>query len=244
MEGTAGSVSHRDAWLVCTPSKLVLLLFVLEIALMLRGFQSGWLALLGILAFVLAILGLVAWFLVATYLKRKFQFSLLSLLGLMLCSALTCSWFSWKLHKAKRHEELVERCERLGVGYTYSPCPSAPFQLRPRENTFLFPPQCLQRLFGFHFFIEMNSVRSRLDVGNEDLRLLADFESIERLSLVGTQVTNAAVPHLKQFTRLRVLDVSGTEITAEGIAELQKALPKCTIIHGEVAHLDSGRIIE
>ena len=62
MEGTAASVSHRDAWLVCTPSKLVLLLFVLEIALMLRGFQSGWLALLGILAFVLAILGLVAWF--------------------------------------------------------------------------------------------------------------------------------------------------------------------------------------
>ena len=60
MEGTAASVSHRDAWLVCTPSKLVLLLFVLEIALMLRGFQSGWLALLGILAFVLAILGLVA----------------------------------------------------------------------------------------------------------------------------------------------------------------------------------------
>ena len=132
-----------------------------------------------------------------------------------------------ELHKAKRHEELVERCERLGVGYTYSPCPSAPFQL-PHGKTRSFPPQCLQRLFGFHFFIEMNSVRSRLDVGNEDLRLLADFESIERLSLVGTQVTNAAVPQLKQFTRLRFLDVSGTEITAEGIAELQKALPNCS----------------
>ena len=72
-------------------------------------------------------------------------------------------------------------------------------------------------------------MRSRLDVGNEDLRLLADFESIERLSLVGTQVTNAAVPHLKQFTRLRFLDVSGTEITDDGIAELQKALPNCRI---------------
>ena len=105
----------------------------------------------------------------------------------MLCSALHVVGFQ-ELHKAKRHEELVERCERLGVGYTYSPCPSAPFELRPREKTFFFPPQCLQRLFGFHFFIEMNSVRSRLDVGAlQDLRLLADFKSIERLSLVGTR---------------------------------------------------------
>ena len=94
MEGTAASVSHRDAWLVCTPSKLVLLLFVLEIALMLTGFQSGWLALLGILAFVLAILGLVAWFLVATYLKRKFQFFSSQLAWLDAMFSIACSWFS------------------------------------------------------------------------------------------------------------------------------------------------------
>jgi hypothetical protein len=45
-------------------------------------------------------------------------------------------------------------------------------------------------------------------------------------------VTDAGLEHLKNLTRLKELDLYDTKVTAAGVAELQKALPKCQIRFG------------
>ena len=39
--------------------------------------------------------------------------------------------------------------------------------------------------------------------------------------------------HLKGLTRLETLTLGGTKITEAGVAELQKALPNCTIYNNK-----------
>ena len=48
------------------------------------------------------------------------------------------------------------------------------------------------------------------------------------LDLENTQVTDAGLVHLKDLTKLTTLILAGTSVTKAGVAELKKALPKCT----------------
>jgi hypothetical protein len=65
------------------------------------------------------------------------------------------------------------------------------------------------------------------DAGLEELTALRD---LARLYLDGTAITDAGLRHLERLGRLTVLDLGRCpNITDEGVARLQKALPKCTI---------------
>jgi hypothetical protein len=44
-----------------------------------------------------------------------------------------------------------------------------------------------------------------------------------------TQVSDAGIKHLAGLNKLDSLDLRGTRATAAGVAELQKALPKCKV---------------
>ena len=50
------------------------------------------------------------------------------------------------------------------------------------------------------------------------------------LCLSETQVTDAGLQHLAGLTELSVLDLSQTQVTEEGAAALQDALPKLRIL--------------
>jgi Leucine-rich repeat (LRR) protein len=55
---------------------------------------------------------------------------------------------------------------------------------------------------------------------------------LERLSLAGCTFSDAGLKHLAGMSNLTQLDLTGTQATADGVAALQKALPKCKIISG------------
>ena len=66
----------------------------------------------------------------------------------------------------------------------------------------------------------------------------ADLEKVTRLSLTRTKITDAGlkeVAKLQQLTYLNLwsspLGLLDTKITKAGVAELQRALPKCRISH-------------
>jgi serine/threonine protein kinase len=73
----------------------------------------------------------------------------------------------------------------------------------------------------------LSLARTRItDVGVDALSAKAQ---LERLSLEGLPVSDDALDFLESLKKLRWLSLRDTDVTAEGVARLQKALPDCTI---------------
>jgi DNA-binding Xre family transcriptional regulator len=67
-------------------------------------------------------------------------------------------------------------------------------------------------------------------LANACLAYLTGCDNLKEIDLAGTQVNDTAMAHLKSKKKLEKIVLWGTKITPGGIADLQKALPKATII--------------
>ena len=56
-----------------------------------------------------------------------------------------------------------------------------------------------------------------------------ELKRLGRFSLAGSKGTDKGLKHLHRLTRWKELDLTGTKVTEDGVAALQKALPKCKI---------------
>ena len=62
------------------------------------------------------------------------------------------------------------------------------------------------------------------------LKELKDLKQLTTLSLFATRpVTDAGLKELKDLKQLSSLNLAETKVTADGVADLQKALPGCKI---------------
>ena len=50
---------------------------------------------------------------------------------------------------------------------------------------------------------------------------------------MGTKITDTGLKEVAKLKQLKRLFLEGTKVTKAGVAELQKALPKCIIIVGD-----------
>jgi Leucine-rich repeat (LRR) protein len=66
-------------------------------------------------------------------------------------------------------------------------------------------------------------------VSDAGLAHLKDCKNLTILVLTSTQVSDAGLKHLHALTQLQKLELAGMKVTAEGVAALRKALPKCEI---------------
>ncbi len=66
-------------------------------------------------------------------------------------------------------------------------------------------------------------------IGDAQAARLATMGTLETLVLANNPVTDAGLAEFKKLTGLTVLNVAGTKCTAAGVADLQRALPKCKI---------------
>ncbi len=80
------------------------------------------------------------------------------------------------------------------------------------------------------------------DAGIDDAMAarLANIHSLEELSLHRSPITDRGLPELKRLKNLTRLVLTGTKVTAAGVADLQKALPNCKI-ESDVVASDSNR---
>ncbi len=77
----------------------------------------------------------------------------------------------------------------------------------------------------------------RLDLGGTEvtdkglvhLRGLTSLETLDLDKVIG--VSNAGLVHLKGLRNLRTLNLDGTTVTAAGVQDLQRVLPRVKIIH-------------
>lgn len=68
------------------------------------------------------------------------------------------------------------------------------------------------------------------EVADDELAVLSHATYAISLNLSGTEVTDGSIEHLITLKDLRNLAITGTRITAEGVAELREALPDCNIV--------------
>ena len=76
--------------------------------------------------------------------------------------------------------------------------------------------------------IAEKAIRAELEKPTGELTK-ADLDKVTSLNLHYTQTTDACLKEAAKLQQLEELNLNNTQITAAGVAELQKALPKCKI---------------
>ncbi len=250
--------SPSNRWFHPTPGRFAIGLLAVEVLLWLsdrfRWLPKGWPALIAVAAVGVVVLGMFVWFGVALVFRQRFQFSLRSLLVLVVAMAVPCSWLAAGMKRAKSQAHMVSEVERLGGRVDDDLVYFSAMQRRrcePRE------PQWIRTILGDEFFRDVWSILLEgPGFNDEQLRNISDMavvESVSYLCLVRTRVTDAGLVGLQQWTALyglliqdtaiteaglenlktlRKLDhviLTRTQVTDEGVAKLQQALPNCKI---------------
>ena len=150
---------------------------------------------------------------------RWYQYSLRSLLILMLVASFGMSWIAVRMKRARQQKEAVKEIEKAGgwVIYDYevdefftplsSPVPPGPIWLRNH--------------LGEHFFASVVEVHFASSPTRDCLVHLKGLTQLRWLDLQGTRVTDASLEHLKELKQLQVLGLDGANVTDAGLRHLK-----------------------
>jgi uncharacterized protein YjbI with pentapeptide repeats len=141
--------------------------------------------------------------------RRWYQFSLRTLLLLVVLVAIGLSFFASWLQEARRQQMAVEKLEALGAEVWYE----------GEEEQVI--ERWARNLFGLEHGVVVGVDLSGRQVTDAGLEHLKGLTSLQDLDLTGTQVTDAGLEHLKALTSLQVLDLSGTQVTDAGLEHLK-----------------------
>src|SRR5258708_7595905 len=126
--------------------------------------------------------------------RRRFQFSLRTLLIFTLVVAVACAWLGRKIEQKRREREAVEAIVKKGGVAWYE-----------MENGIEKPagPDWLRNLLGEDFFSEVQGVDFyHRPVTDSELGFLKTLTTIQTLNLESTRVTDAGLANLEGLIRL------------------------------------------
>jgi hypothetical protein len=173
--------------------------------------HKGWTVLIAVSNVGAAMLLMFLWFLAALIFRRRFQFSLRSLLVLTVAVAIPCSWLAVEMKKAKEQAEAVQAIESEGGGVYYDILGGEPPE-----------PARLRGLLGDNFFRNVFAVQFLgVRVAGAGLRHIGELTHLRVLDLREAQVTDAGLERLERLTRLKWLLLSDNRITDAGLKHLQ-----------------------
>ena len=225
-----------------TPGHCLLALLAVEFLLFLsqwfRWLPKGWPVLIAVAAVGVVMLGMFVWFGVALVFRRRFQFSLRSLLVLVVVVALPCSWMAVEMKKARQQKAAAERINSLGgwIGYYYDP--KDPFAVLANPCPAWLCSSLGETFFGDVTYANVEGIDAELEClqafpqletlcltrGHVTGRRLEDLKhlpSLTRLDLSYCEATNASLERLQVVTRIKDLDLWHTEINDSGLEQFQ-----------------------
>jgi hypothetical protein len=213
----------KPRWYHLTPDRFLLCLLLAVGVLFLSEWfcwfpfneMKGWPVLIAIATVCGAVLFLLLWFAVSLIFRRRFQFSLRSLLVFVLLCAVVSSWFAVRMKQAREQREVLEIIVvRLGGTIVYDHWEMVGPAL-PRAAS-------SRKLLGADFFSDVFLLYlDGTQVTDAGLEHLKGLTALQGLSLDGTQVTDAGLEHLKGLTALQGLYLDGTQVTDAGLEHLK-----------------------
>ncbi len=257
-----------------TPDRCVLLLLLVEALLFLSNWlgwpawHKGYAVLTGVAVVGAAMVLMLVWFVVASLLRWRFQFSVRCLLVLAAVVAMPCSWLAVEM---KRANGQMKEAEGVGSGYLrYDWEVDADGNYREFAEPPQGPPAWVWNLFGRDFFADVVCVNGfempggegkltdahllhagKLDqlrtvsiwsTGITDLGLkqLTGLGKLETLNLVCSNVTDIGLIHLEKLVRLRTLGLAGTQVTDVGLQHIEGLVQLENLDLSQTAVTDGG----
>jgi len=222
-------------WFRVTPDRVVLALLAVEGFLLLSerfgwfafNRQKGWTMLIDMASVAAALLLMLLWFMASLVFRRRFQFSIRSLLLLTLAIAVPCSWFAAARQQARKQREVVDEIKTDGgsVMCEYEIDPSSALVESDAPSWLEWP----LKLFGDDMFANVRLVSLGKAEGIDAwLERLNEFPQLRYLDCSATDVSDAGLQHLKGLAKLDILYLSN-KVSNAGIADIQKALPNTQI---------------
>jgi hypothetical protein len=157
--------------------------------------------------------------------RRRFQFSLRALLGMVLVASLGMSWLAVKLQRARNQRGAVEALREVGCNleYDYEYPWSVGFVSAHREPP---GPQWSRDLLGVDLFSDVAHVDFNVPRGcsaptDDDLQPLRRLTELRSLDLCLTWLTDEGLEHVEGLSKLEVLDLSFTQVTDAGLERLR-----------------------
>jgi hypothetical protein len=214
-------------WFSPTPGWLVLGLLAVEGFLYLSerfhwfafNEHKGWTVLTALASVGIVFVLMLFWLAAALVFRRRFQFSIRSLLALTVAVALPCSWLAVEMKEARKQHDALQAIEKSRgfVVYDYQ------VDSAGREIPAAKPPTpaWLRGPLGDDFFQSVAAFSSCdfTDAGMAHLDGLTQLQTLRILD--GTQVTDAGMEHLDGLTQLQTLSLDYTQITDAGMQHLE-----------------------
>jgi hypothetical protein len=223
-----------------TTGKFVIAVLVLQGVLFLsshyRWFwfnqHKGFTVLIAIVATALLLFALGSWALVSRFTKTKTQFSLASLLGLVLAAAIPCGWLVREIELAKRQQATVAYLEsrnqtairregdrKIFGLFHYNRFDWPPYNEPPPNGT-AKPRPDVGRWLALTFsrdYLEDVSAVTIYRATDEDLKALPPLARLQELYFNYAQVTDAGLASLAAHSELRQLSLVESTITDTGL---------------------------
>jgi hypothetical protein len=205
-------------WFHPTPDRLVIALLAPEGCLLLSQWfgllPKGWPVLIAIATVAVVMLLMLLWFAVALLFGRRFQFSIRSLLVLVVVVAVPCSWMAVERERAKTQKEAVEAIQRSAGLVFYDYQIGAPGVVV--RNSGPPGPAALRSLLGDDFF----AVVIEASLGNGGIEQVGRLPHLRRLN-ISVPIKDADLVHVEGLSELRELDLGGLSITDAGLEHLR-----------------------
>ncbi len=166
--------------------------------------------------------------------RGRFQFSLRTILAVVLVLSLALSWFAVKTQRIKRQKEAADAIQRQGGLVRYEWDVFTPYE---RSVIELREPSTFTRILRANLDAEFSDVvMAKLwkpEVRESDFGILEEFPNLRSLQITSqedTPLTDIEVSHIGVLRELRVLMLTRTSITPTQTKQLQAALPNCSIL--------------
>jgi hypothetical protein len=175
-------------------------------------------------AVIVSMLLMFIWIVVRLGFRRRFQYSLRSLLVLVLLVSIVMSWVATKRQWATSQRQAAAEIEKLGGAVRWDMgCVREGGFLSEATNVSFEGTQvtdaALEHLNGLTHLLWLEFQGT--NIRDSGLRYLKGLARLRWLNLEATQVTDAGLEHLESLGQLQGLSLCGTQITGTGLHHLK-----------------------